>query len=90
MEYIATVLAKQGAGPVTVEVDDEWTHEIQLEYADVEEDGFFAEGRDREGDDVAFEFRTPKTENEPITLYRKHARDDEWEEVGRVTDVAED
>jgi len=38
-------------------------------------------------DNVLFRFTTPKTSNETVTVERRHARDDEWEELGELTAV---
>lgn len=87
-----TILEQQGRGPVTVEVDDEWEHEIELEESTEQPDEYFgeyyAEGRDLEADDVRFRFVTPDHEETPVFLERRHARDGEWERLGEVTDVA--
>lgn len=85
---VRNILIDQGGGPVTVEVDDEWQHKLRLDEAEMREDGFHAEAHDREADDVLFRFTTPKAEDHPITLERRHVREDEWEEIGEVTYVA--
>ena len=84
---VRTILIDQGGGPVTVTVDDEWEHELQLDEAEMQEDGFHAEAHDRTADGVRFRFITPKADDHPLTLERRHARDDEWEEIGEVTHV---
>lgn len=88
MNDVRNILIEQGGGPVTVEVEDEWRHKLLLDEAEEREDGFYAEAHDREADDVLFRFTTPKAQELPITLERRHVRDAEWEEIGTVTDAA--
>jgi hypothetical protein len=87
MDELVTILHEQGAGPVHIEVDGEWEHDVELEQSEIGERGFQAEGRDMAADNVLFRFTTPKTSNEPVTVERRHARDDDWEEVGELTAV---
>lgn len=93
-------LLKQDSGPVDVEVDDEWEHELDLVGVDEEEDGLHGRARDREAKDVLYRFVTPKAKDTPVYLERRHARDapetepgevnpegGDWERLGEVTDV---
>ncbi|MFB6270527.1 MAG: hypothetical protein ABEH83_11315, partial [Halobacterium sp.] len=87
MDELVTILREQEQGPVHIVVDGEWEHDVELEDAEIGEQGFHAEGRDLEADNVLFEFETPKTSDERVTVKRRHARDDEWEELGELTEV---
>ncbi len=87
MDELVTILREQEAGPVHIEVDDEWEHDVELEEAEEGEQGFYAEGRDMEADNVLFRFTTPKTSDEHVTVERRHARDDDWKELGKLTGV---
>ncbi|QLC33549.1 hypothetical protein EFA46_004815 [Halarchaeum sp. CBA1220] len=81
-------LLKQDRGPITVEVDDEWEHELELEGVAEEPDGLHGEAGDAEADDVRYRFVTDDDEELPVYLERRHARDEAFERVGEVTDVA--
>ncbi|GGL69088.1 hypothetical protein GCM10009039_28820 [Halocalculus aciditolerans] len=94
-------LLKQDSGPVSVEVDDEWEHELDLAGVDEEPGGLHGRARDRAADDVLYRFVTPDGEETPVYLERRHARDaaetkpgevkpeaGDWERLGEVTDVA--
>lgn len=87
---VRNILIEQDAGPVTVTVEDDWQHKLELDDAEIRADGFHAEAHDREADDILFRFTTPKSEPLPITLERRHVRDPDWEEIGEVTDVSID
>lgn len=81
-------LLKQDRGPVEVEVDDEWEHELELRGVEEKPDGLHGEARDAEADDVLYRFVTDDDEELPVYLERRHARDEEFERLGEVTDVA--
>ncbi|MFB6121691.1 MAG: hypothetical protein ABEJ68_11325 [Halobacteriaceae archaeon] len=84
MHDVALVLEKQGRGPVTVETEDGTTYELELTETEHDESGFHAEAEDQFAEDVFYRLSAPKHDGERVQLERRHARDEEWTDLGPV------
>ncbi len=72
-----------------VEVDDgAWAHVVQIEEAEMRNEGLYAEGTDADADNVLYRMGESAHDlDDEVILERRHARDEEWEAVGPVTQI---